>query len=465
MTETMPKGANRTTAFEMDKRHFLHPFTNFSDFSEHGSLMMKSGTGSRVTSTDGISYIDAIGGLWCTNIGLGREEMAETIADQVRELAYASTFVDVSNEPAALLAAKLAELAPGDLNRVHFTTGGSTSLDSAFRLVHYYQSCRGCPEKVHMISRRQSYHGSTYAAMSLGGKEADRVPQFRYISDIVHHISAPDFYRAPEGLSEAQFCDFLVQEFEEKIAEIGADLVGAFFAEPVMGAGGVIVPPSGYLKRMRDVCTKHDILYVSDEVVTGFGRLGHWFASLDEFGIIPDMICAAKGLSSGYLPIGALIYSDEIHDVISTGSHYTSGFTYSGHPVCCAAALKNIEIIERERLLDHVWSVGSYFGEKLMDLDDLPLIGDIRGMGLMRCVENVLNRETKEPFPDEVNIGKRISNAAEEMGLLVRPVGRFNIMSPPLVISHEEIDNVVDVLGLAIQKVHDDLLEEGWNPV
>ena len=449
---------------ELDRRHCLHPFHDFDTFRDTGALIVDNGSGCKIVDANGQSYIDAIGGLWCTNIGLGRTEMADAIAEQVKKLAYTSTFTDMSNEPAALLSAKLAELAPGDLNRVHFATGGSTAVDSAFRLVHFYQQCAGRSEKIHVISRRQSYHGSTFATMSIGYKKADRSQGFRYIEDTIHHISEPDIYRAPDGMNETEFCDFLVQEFEQKIDEIGPDKVGAFFAEPVMGAGGVLVPPAGYLKRMRNVCSNHDILYVSDEVVTAFGRLGHWFASEDVFGIVPDIICTAKGLSSGYLPIGAAIYSDRMHEVISEGSghYYASGFTYAGHPVCCAAALKNIEIMEREGILEHARDVGSYFGERLKDLMGLPLVGDIRGMGLMRCVENVMNRTTKEWFPEEVAIGRRISDAAEKEGVLVRPIGRLNVMSPPLVITREEIDFVVGQLGLAIEKVHAELAKEGW---
>ncbi len=454
--------------WEKDRRHFLHPFTHFDSFEDSGALIITEGSGSEITDINGQTYLDAVGGLWCTNIGLGRKEMADTIAEQVQKLAYSSTFTDMSNSPAALLAAKLAELSPGDLNRVHLSTGGSTAVDSAFRLIHFYQRCAGHPDKTHVIARRQSYHGSTYASMSIGYKKSDRVHGFNFIEDTIHHISEPDIYRAPENMSEDEYCDSLVTEFEEKIAEIGAERVGGFFAEPVMGAGGVLVPPKGYIRKMRDVCKQHDILYVSDEVVTAFGRLGHWFASEDVFGIVPDIICSAKGLSSGYLPIGATLYSDRMHDVITEGDKdrvYTSGFTYAGHPVCCTAALKNIEIMERENILQHSREVGAYFGERLKDLEDLPIVGNVRGAGLMRCVENVMNRQTKEAFPDEVNIGTRISDAAERLGLLVRPIGRLNVMSPPLIITKKEVDFVVDRLGQAIETVHQDLVKEGWNPV
>ena len=453
--------------WEQDRRHFLHPFTHFDSFEETGALILDSGSGCEVTDCNGQSYLDMLGGLWCTNIGLGREEMAATIAEQTRKLAYSSTFTDMSNQPAALLATKIAELAPGDLNRVHFSTGGSTAIDSAFRLVHFYQQCAGKPKKIHVISRRQAYHGSTFASMSIGYKAADRRHGFTYIEDTIHHISEPDIYRAPNDMNEQDFCDFLVQEFTDKINEIGPDKVGAFFAEPVMGAGGVLVPPKEYLIRIREICLEHDILFVSDEVVTAFGRLGHWFASEDVFGIIPDIITSAKGLSSGYLPIGATIYSDRIHKTIAEGDPsrtYTSGFTYAGHPVCCAAALKNIEIIERENILEHAAKVGTYFGKRLNEIKDLKLVGDVRGIGLMRCIENVLDKSTKEMFPESVDISKRVSNAAERMGVLIRPIGRLNVMSPPLVITEQEIDRAVDRLGKALEEVCSELVSEGWNP-
>lgn len=454
--------------WEQDLRHFLHPFTHFDSFKDSGSLILNEGSGCEVVDCNGQRYLDMLGGLWCTNIGLGRKEMAEAIAKQTIKLAYSSTFTDMSNEPATILSAKLAELSPGDLNRVHFSTGGSTAIDSAFRLVHFYQQCAGKPEKIHAISRRQSYHGSTYASISLGYKEADRRHGFTYIEDTIHHISEPDLYRAPNNMNESEFCEYLVQEFRNKIEEIGVDKVGAFFAEPVMGAGGVLLPPGDYLKQIRDICSEHDILYVSDEVVTAFGRLGHWFASEDVFGIVPDIITTAKGLSSGYLPIGATIYSDRIHNTIAEGDSsrtYTSGFTYAGHPVCCAAALKNIEIMDRENLLNHAHEMGIYFGNRLRSIEGMKLVGDVRGIGLMWCVENVLNKSTKQKFPESVAISKRVSDAAEKMGVLIRPIGRLNVMSPSLVISKEEIDRAVDKLAEALNQVSSELTQEGWDLV
>ncbi len=244
------------------------------------------------------------------SIGYGEEEMVEAVAAQVRKLSYFSAFVDVTNEPAVALATKLAELAPGDLNRVFFTSSGSDANDTAIRLVHYYNARRGKPGKRHIISRRDSYHGSTYLAMSLNGRLSDRSPYFQYATDFIHHVSSPNVYRRPAAQSIPEFCDGLVEELEQKILAIGPDNVAAFIAEPILGAGGVIVPPPGYHRRTWEICKKYDVLYISDEVVTAFGRLGSWFSSKDVFGIEPDIIVVAKGISSGYVPLGATLFSD-----------------------------------------------------------------------------------------------------------------------------------------------------------
>jgi putrescine---pyruvate transaminase len=389
--------------------------------------------------------------------------MAQAIADQVERLAFSNSFVDVTNEPSARLSAKLAALAPGDLNRVHLTTGGSTAVDTAVRMVWYYQTCMGRPEKTDIVARDHSYHGSTYLSQSVGKRPGDRIEEFRYKEDGIHHLTAPNPYRRPEGMSEAQFCDWLVAEFEALIAQVGADRIGGFIAEPIQASGGVIVPPDGYLRRMWEVCQRHDILFIADEVVTAFGRLGHWFASEAEFGVVPDMITCAKGLTSGYLPLGALIFSDRIWEVMAQKGErwFTSGFTYSGHPVSCAAALKSIEIIEDEGLLENAAVVGDYFLDRLKGLEALPLVGQVRGRRLMVCVENVASKVTKEPLPDGVNESKRISDTAEAMGMMVRPMGHLNVMSPPLVITEAQVDFVAETLEKAIRKVTDELMREG----
>lgn len=462
---SQPEQHDSQAITQIDKDHHLHPWQIFDVFREEGALAIAKGEGCYIYDTEGKRYFDSVGGLWCNNIGLGRKEMAEAIAAQAYELSYASPFVDLTNVPAAKLAAKLAELAPASINRVFFTCGGSTAVDTAFRMIHYYQNCRGKHEKKHIISRMNSYHGSTYAAMSIGGKPGDHPPEFDYISDTIHHLSYPNYYRcAADGQSESEFVDSLVAEFEDKIAELGADKVAAFFAEPIMGAGGVIVAPDGYLQKMHQVCKKNDILFVADEVVTAFGRLGHWFASESEFGIVPDMITCAKGLSSGYQPIGALLFSDEIWAVLDaedSGRCFAHGFTYSGHPVACAAALKNIEILEREKLLDNVKEVGPYFEEQLKTLEDLPIVGQVRGRKFMVCVEYVANKDSKALFDEELDIGKRVSNHADNLGLITRAIVHLNVMSPPLTMNKDDVDFVVSTLRKSIELTIEDLQQEG----
>jgi putrescine aminotransferase len=461
---TPPATLPNTSAWELDRAHALHPWANFGPFERAGSLVIVRGEGCQLWDADGRQYMDAVGGMWCTNIGLGRKEMAEAIAAQAEKLAFANYFVDMTNDPAARLAGKLAELAPGDLNRVHFTTGGSTAVDTAVRMVSYYHHARGNPGKSGIVARENSYHGSTYLTQSVGKRNGDRIEEFRYKEEGIWHLSCPNPYRRPDWMTEAQFTDSLIAEFEALIARVGADRIGGFIAEPIQASGGIIIPPEGYLLRMWQVCQRHDILFIADEVVTAFGRIGHWFASLSEFGVQPDMITSAKGLTSGYLPLGALIFSDRIWNVMAEGGQrwFTTGFTYSGHPVCCAAGLKNIEIMEREGLLAQASTVGTYFEDRLKSLATLPLVGDVRGKKLMLCVENVADKATKQPLPDGANESKRISDICESLGLIVRPIGHLNVMSPALTITQGQVDFVVETLGKAIAQVTDDLVREGY---
>ena len=450
-----------------DRDHCIHPWTDFSTFKEEGSLIMAESEGAYVVDSDGRRFIDGIGGLWCVNIGYGREEMAEAIAEQIRQIPYYSTFTHVATPPAATLSAKLAELAPGPLNHVFFGTGGSMANETAVRVIHFYFNRLGKKNKKHVISRTDGYHGSTYLTMSMTGVAFDHVG-FDIIEDFIHHIPSPNVYRRPDGVTVEQFCDQKVADLEKKIVELGPENVACFIAEPIMGAGGVIVPPPGYHRRTWEVCKRYEVLYISDEVVTAFGRLGEMFASESVFDITPDVITCATGITSGYLPLGATLFSDEIYEVISVpqaeGALFTHGFTYSGHPVSCAAGLKNIEILEREDICGHVREVGPYLEEQLATLLDLPSVGDVRGKNFMMCVENVANKETKELLPGEVGIGHRISDYCQKRGLMVRPVAHLNILSPPLILTREQIDTVVETLRDGITTTMDDLVREGlWN--
>jgi putrescine---pyruvate transaminase len=464
MLQTANNRFNGQDLWQKDHDHFLHPYTHFDSFRKEGSLVIVEGEGCYLRDVSGKRYFDGIGGMWCVNVGYGRREIAEAMAEQAMQLCYSNVFVDVTNPPAAELAAKLAQLAPGSLNHVAFANSGSCAVDTAIRLAHFCQSRRGQPSRRYIISRKNSYHGSSYLGMTVGMREGDQSEHFKYVPDLVHHLSAPYPYRRPEGMTLEEFSDFLVEEFRQKIEQLGAENIAAFIAEPAQASGGVTIPPPNYLPRMRELCTQNGILFIADEVVVAFGRLGHMFASQAVFGFEPDIIVCAKGLTSGYIPFSAVIYSDAIHDSISAPDPdvwFTHGYTYAGHPVASAVALKNIEIIEREDLCGNATRVGDYLEERLSTLGDLPIVGDVRGKRLMMCVEYVKNKKTREKLPDDVHISKRISNICEANGLMVRPIGHLDVLSPPLIITRNDVDFVVETLGSAIRQVTDELVREG----
>jgi len=441
------------TLLEWDREHQIHPWADMDDWRGYDNLMVDTAKGIYVWDAEGKRYIDGPGGMWCNQIGYGRHEMAEAIANQVIKLSYTSPFTN-STKPSAVLAKKLADMAPGDLNNVFFTTGGSTAVDTALRTMQYLNNRRGMPDKKMIIAREKGYHGSTYLAHSVTGKERDK-SHFDFETRLVHFLPDVNPYRRPKGMSVADWCDAKVDDLEAAIAKLGADKIGAFIAEPILSSGGVIVPPEGYHKRTLDICRANDIIYISDEVVTGFGRLGHWFASESVFGIVPDMITSAKGLTSGYLPLGACIISDRIMEQLSgTGeaSTFTNGYTYSSHPVCCAAALKNIEIFERENILEHVRKVTPHFQARLKALLRFDIVGDARGMGLIGCIEC-----KAENLEAERTLGARIDAACEKRGLMVRPLINMAVFSPPLIITLEQIDEMFDILEAALQEVSDEM--------
>lgn len=429
---------------QLDKAHFIHPFTDFSVFKEKGCEVITRSAGIHVEDSKGNRYIDGLGGLWCVNVGHGRREIGDAMAAQASKMAYYSPFNNLTNEPATLLAAKLAALAPAHLQHVFYSCGGSVANDTAIRLVHYYFNQKGLPRKKKIIARKSGYHGTTYLAASLTGTASGNWG-FDTVEGLVTHISEANCYRRPAGLSEAQYADFLVDEFKTTVEKLGADRVAAFIAEPIMGAGGVLVAPEGYHRRIQEICRANDILYISDEVVTGFGRLGHYFASEAVFNIQPDIINIAKGLTSGYSPLGATLISDAIYDVISRPQCkegvLSTGYTYSGHPVSCAAALANLAIMERENLCRHVRETAPYFREQLQNrLYAHEIVGDIRGSHFMIGMENVADRDSKALFPAEARVGQRIAEECQKRGFLIRPLKHINIMSPPLIWTREVID-------------------------
>ena len=441
------------TLKEWDRTHQIHPWAAIDSWRGYDNMMVDTADGIYFWDASGKRFIDGPGGMWCSQIGYGRKEMADAIAAQVLKLPYTSPFTNAT-EPSAILAKKIADMAPGDLNNVFFTTGGSTAVDTALRTMQYYNNRRGKPEKKMILAREKGYHGSTYLAYSVTGKERDKT-QFDVHSELVHFLPDVNPYVRPEGMSIEDWCDAKVDDLRMAIKEVGANKIGAFIAEPILSSGGVIVPPKGYHKRTLELCRENDILYISDEVVTGFGRLGHWFASEELFDIVPDMITSAKGLTSGYLPLGACIIADHIMAECSKGdepSAFTNGYTYSAHPVSCVAALKNIEIFENENILEHVREVTPHFQKRLKALMKFDIVGDARGMGLLGCIEG-----KADDLEAQRSLGAKIDEACEELGLLVRPLINMAVFSPPLIITIVQIDDMFDILEAALQQVQNEL--------
>jgi adenosylmethionine-8-amino-7-oxononanoate aminotransferase len=418
-----------------------------------------------VTDAKGHRMIDGIGGMWCVNVGYGRNEIADAIAEQARKLCYFSPFGIIATPPSIEFAARLAQYAPGDLKHVFFTTGGSTAIDSALRFVSFRNNFLGLPKKKHIITREYAYHGSTLLSASVSGKPQDR-GNMDLITDTIHHLPVPNPYRRPDGMSLEAFCDEKVADLENKILELGPENVACFIAEPLLASGGVIVPPPGYQKRTWEICRKYDVLYISDEVVTGFGRLGHIFASKPVFDIEPDIITCAKGLTSGYVPLGAMLVSDrlfaELTATAGKGQFFANGYTYSAHPVACAAGMANLDIIEREDICGRVRENGPYFQQRMRELLELDIVGDVRGSQFMVCVETSADKKQKLAPPAEWEVAWRIFEKCRPKGLMVRPLSHLIILSPPLVITRAQIDEAVEVLKQGIKEVFDDLTREGF---
>lgn len=442
-----------------DNDHFVHPWEGLADIGRNQRMFSESANGIYVTSESGARLIDGPGGMWCVQLGYGNSEIAEAMATQAREMAYFSPFNN-SGSVSAKLAHKIASLTPGDLNHVFFTTGGSTAVDTALRFVQFRNNVLGKPEKKMILSRQKAYHGSTFLSASVSGKERDK-SWMDQADGLCHFLPDVNPLHRATGTSMDRFLAEKVADLENAILTIGADKVAAFIAEPILASGGVIVPPPGYHAHCLAVCRKHDVLYISDEVVTGFGRLGHWFASNDVFDIVPDIITCAKGMTSGYVPMGACIISDRLIDSIahekSQNAVFSNGFTYSGHPVSAAAALKNIEIFERDQILKHVRDVAPLFAERLHDLRSLEIVSDTRGLGLMGCVECTLGQDGKSQLEIDKDVGARIDAHCQALGLILRPIINMCVFSPPLIITEDQINQMFDILRVGIRKTADDL--------
>ncbi|MBA3448900.1 MAG: aminotransferase [Pseudaminobacter sp.] len=448
-------------AGDLAKRHLMQPWPAAGEIGAEARGLIGEGSGIYITDGAGRRLIDGPAGMWCVNVGHRREELASVMYDQAMRLSYNSPWY-TTNEPSAMLAQRIAGHAPGDLSHVFFTTGGSSAVESALRFMQFFNNVRGRPEKKLILSRGGAYHGSTYLSASLNGRPRDR-DWMDGADGLVVKLSSPDPFRRPAGMSVGAFCDRLVAEFSDAVARIGAENIGAFVGEPVQASGGVIVPPENYLPRIRKICRDNDILFIADEVVTAFGRLGHVFASGEEFGIDPDIITFAKGVTSGYFPLGGMIVSERLLEELRRSNHpdamFAHGLTYTSHPVGCAVALKNLDLLE-DGLLDHAKEIAPYFQARLKTLEDLPLVGEVRGVGLMACVECVADRESLDPLQLDRNVGQRIDAHCHELGLLVRPLINMCVMSPPLIISREQIDDMTAILREGISRTMDDLRRE-----
>ncbi|MDR6634765.1 adenosylmethionine-8-amino-7-oxononanoate aminotransferase [Phyllobacterium sp. 1468] len=453
--------ANHET-IDLAKRHLVQPWPYAGEIGAEARSLISGGEGIYITDGEGKRLIDGPAGMWCVNVGHRREELARVMYDQAMQLSYNTPWYTM-NEPSAVLAERIAAYAPGDLNHVFFTTGGSTAVESALRFMQFFNNARGRSEKKLILSRGGAYHGSTYLSASLNGRPRDR-DWMDGADELVVKLSSPDAFRRPKGMSVAAFADMLVAEFEATVLRVGADKIGAFIGEPVQASGGVILPPENYLRRIRKICRDNEILFIADEVVTAFGRLGHVFASQDVFDIDPDIITFAKGVTSGYFPLGGMVISERLLEELRRSNHptamYAHGLTYTSHPVGCAVALTNLDLLENG-ILTHAQNVAPYFQQQLKTLEDLPLVGEVRGIGLMACVECVADRESKNPLQLDTNVGMRIDRHCHELGLLVRPLINMCVMSPPLVITRDQIDDMVGILREGISRTMDDLRHEG----
>ncbi|MFD0917726.1 aspartate aminotransferase family protein [Pseudahrensia aquimaris] len=444
---------------EMDNAHHLHPFTDHAGLRGEGVRVVTGAEGAYIFDSEGKRILDGMAGLWCVNVGYGREELAKAAYEQMKELAYYNTFFKSTTAPAAMLAKRIADLAPTNFNQVFFGASGSESNDTSIRTVRYYWQLQGKPEKHIIISRDNAYHGSTIAATSMGGMGAmhgqlgPMLPGFR-------HVMCPyDFELKHKGESLEDFGIRAARAVEVAILQEGAENVAAFVGEPIQGAGGVKIPPPTYWPEIQRICKKYDILLMLDEVITAFGRTGAWFAA-ESMSIEADMITVAKAITSGYQPLSAVLVSDRVADVISKGGEYYHGYTYSGHPVTCAVALENIDIIEREGLIERVRDdTGPYLLERLQEvIGDHPLVGEVRGMGLLAAIEIVKDRETGERFPNEGSAAVCVRDHSIEAGMMMRAVGDTMILSPPLIWTRETIDEAAAICKVALDKAAADLL-------
>ncbi|OYR13074.1 aspartate aminotransferase family protein [Brucella thiophenivorans] len=430
---------------ELDRAHLVHPVSSFRSHEAAGVRVLKSGKGATVTDASGHTLLDGFAGLWCVNAGYGQDSIVEAATKQLQELPYATGYFGLGSEPAIRLAAELAERAPGDLNHVYFTLGGSDAIDSTIRYIRYYYHAKGTPQKDQFISVEYGYHGSSTAGSGLTALPAFHAG-FGVPYDWQHKIPSHYAYRNPVGTDPQAIIDASVAALRAKIEELGAERVAAFYVEPIQGSGGVLVPPTGWLKAMHALCREYDVLFIADEVITGFGRTGPLFACSED-DVVPDFITTAKGLTSGYVPMGALFMSEHVYNTIADGAGKAAvghGYTYSAHPVSAAVGLECLRLYENG-LLENGRKAGERLMAGLQSLADHPLVGDVRGRGMLAAIELVTDKERKTPLPAAADPARRIFDRAWDNGLVIRAFANGVLgYAPPLCCTDEDIDAIIE---------------------
>jgi putrescine aminotransferase len=440
----------------LDTAHYLHPFTDHKQLGTKGAKIITHADGVYLWDSDGRRILDGMAGLWCVNVGYGRTELADVAYEQMKELPYYNSFFQTSHPPAIELAALLAEVTPEGLNHVFYSGSGSEANDTVIRMVRHYWACRGKPDKTIIISRENAYHGSTMAGASLGGMKPMHKQGGLPIPGI-EHIEQPYWYENGRDMSPGEYGVKAARALEARIEALGEDRVAAFIAEPIQGAGGVIIPPETYWPEIRRILDGREVLLVMDEVICGFGRTGEWFGS-DLYGMKPDLMPMAKGMSSGYLPIGGVMVADHVVDALSEGGEFAHGYTYSGHPACCAVAIRNIDILREENIVEHVRDVAApYLAERWGGLAEHPLVGEARSKGLVGALELVKDKASGERFPEVGKTGTLCRDICFDSGIIMRAVGDSMIISPPLVITRQQIDELADLAWQCLDKTADTL--------
>ena len=445
-----------------DSAHYLHPFTDHKSLASKGSRVIERADNIYLWDTDGHRILDAMSGLWCVNVGYGQKDLIDAATRQLTTLPFYNSFFQTATPPAIELAELLAEVTPPQFQHVFFAGSGSEGNDTVVRMVRRYWDVMGQPARTVIISRNNAYHGSTMAGASLGGMSGMHTQGGLPIPDITH-IEQPFWFELGQGMSRDAFGLKAAGWLEDRILEIGADRVAAFIGEPVQGAGGVIVPPETYWPEIQRICDKYGILLVSDEVICGFGRTGHWFGC-ERFGFRPDLMTFAKGVTSGYIPLGGVTVGGRIARVlIDQGGEFNHGYTYSGHPVACAVAIANIRLLQRERVVQNVHDVlGPCLAQQFAEIARHPLVGEVQTCGLMGAVQLVQDKSTGKPFPAELDVGMVCRGHCFANGLIMRAVGDRMIVAPPLVITCAQIDEMAALILRCLDLTLKDATRAGW---